>query len=309
MKRKGTFYALVGLLLLSGPRTGTAAERPNVVTTLSTFGDLVQAIGGEEVQVISIASPKFNPHFIEPKPSDVLKTKRAALFVHAGLDLELWRWPLLDAAGNTRLFQGQPGELDLSRGIPLLEIPTRPLSRAEGDIHLYGNPHYWLSPENVKTMAQAVCDKLCAIDPQHQDTYHANLRAFLARLDRKMAEWRSALAPYNGREVVGYHNSWVYLMDFAGLRMNHFLEPKPGIPPTPQQVQFITQHITQQQIPAIVQESFFPSQTAKTIAKRTGAQVVLLCQNVREVPACSDYIAMMDYNVQQLIGALSHAEE
>ncbi len=304
MRHEAMLCALAGLLWLSGPRTGAAAERPNVVATLSTFGDLVNIIGGEHVQVSAIASPKFNPHFIEPKPSDVLKTKRATLFVHAGLDLELWRWPLLDAAGNRDAMSGGSKELDLSQGIALLEVPTRPLSRAEGDIHLYGNPHYWLNPENARTMAQAICDKLCAIDPEHQETYHANLRVFLTQLDRKMAEWRSTLAPYKGREVVGYHNSWVYLMEFAGLKMDHFLEPKPGIPPTPQQVRFITQYITQQQIPAIVQESFFPTQTAKTIAKRTGAQVVLLCQNVREVPACSDYIAMMDYNVHQLVAAL-----
>ena len=304
MNRHTMLCALAGLAVLSDPRPGAAAERVNVVATLSTFGDLVSTVGGDYVQVASIASPKFNPHFIEPKPSDVLKTKRAALFVHAGLDLELWRWPLLDAAGNRRLFQGQEGELDLSQGVKLLEVPTRPVSRAEGDIHLYGNPHYWLSPENAKTMAQAICDKLCAIDPQHEEAYHANLREFLTQLDRKIAEWRSALAPYKGREVIGYHNSWVYLMEFAGLKMHHFLEPKPGIPPTPQQVQFITQYITAQRIPAIVQESFFPSQTTKAIAKRTGAKTVFLCQNVRELPACADYFAMMDYNVSQVVDAL-----
>lgn len=306
MRRIGLYFVMFVLLSLfsRGGTVSGAAERLKVVATLSTFADLARTIGGEHVEVSSIASPRFNPHFIEPKPSDVLKVKRAELFIHAGLDLELWRGPLLDAAGNTNAFPGAPGELDLSRGIALLEVPTRPMSRAEGDIHLYGNPHYWLNPENVRLMAHAVCDKLCALDPQHQEAYHRNLREFLVRLDQKMTGWRAQLAPYKGREVVGYHNEWVYLMEFAGLQMQHFLEPKPGIPPSPRQVQFIEQYIKQQRIPAVIQATYFPRQTADAIAKRTGAKVVLLCQNVREMPACSDDVATIEYNVNQLIDAL-----
>ena len=153
-------------------------------------------------------------------------------------------------------------------------------------------------------MAQVICDKLCAIDPDHQDEYYRNLEEFLRRLDQKMVEWRSKLEPYKNRELVGYHNAWVYLMEFAGLKMQHFLEPKPGIPPTPRHVQFIEQYIKQQRIPALIQETYFPRQTADAIARRTGAKVLLLCQNVREQPECADYTAMMDYNVNQLVEAL-----
>lgn len=305
MKRNMIFTSGLALFLACNAPAASAAEKPlNVVATLSTFGDLVKTIGGDTVAVSSIASPKFNPHFIEPKPSDVLKVKRADLFIHAGLDLELWRWPLLDAAGNTKLFAGSPGALDLAQGIELLEVPGRAVTRAEGDIHMYGNPHYWLSPENIRVMAQAICDKLCAIDPQHQDAYHRNLREFLARLNQEISEWHAKLTPYKGREVIGYHNEWVYLMEFAGVNMERYLEPKPGIPPTPQHVQFIEGYIKRQRIPAIVQATYFPRQTADAIAKRTGAQVVLLCQSVRELPACGDYISMMDYNVSQLVDAL-----
>jgi zinc/manganese transport system substrate-binding protein len=303
MKRFMQLGRILGVLLLASVPS-EAKDQMNVVATLSTFGDLVRMIGGDFVTVASIASPKFNPHFIEPKPSDVLKVKRAQLLVHAGLDLELWRGPLLDAAGNTNAFPGAPGELDLSRGIALLEVPIRPVSRAEGDIHLYGNPHYWLNPENVRTMAQTVCDKLCALDPQHQEAYHRNLQAFLTQLDQKIAQWRSKLAPYKGREVIGYHNEWIYLMEFGGLTIQYFLEPKPGIPPTPQQVQLIERRIKEQRIPAIVQATYFPRRTAEVIAQRTGAKVVLLCQNVREMPECADYLALMDYNVNQLVDAL-----
>lgn len=307
MKKNSIPIGCLALFLACGAPAASAVEKPlNVVATLSTFGDLVRVIGGETVAVTSIASPKFNPHFIEPKPSDVLKVKRADLFIHAGLDLELWRWPLLDAAGNTALFAGSPGELDLSQGIELLEVPGRAATRAEGDIHLYGNPHYWLDPENAKTMVQAIAEKLSALDPNHAEDYRKNLRAFLSRLDEKIPAWQAALAPYRGQELVGDHRAWPYLMTFLGLKMEHHLEPKPGIPPTPKQIAFLERYIPEHHIPAIVRASYFPQRTPESIAKRTGTKVVLLCQNVREQPACSDYIAMLDYNVTQLADALRH---
>ena len=178
----------VGLLLWGGPPVSSADKPLTIVATMSTFADLAKTVGGERVEASYVASPKFNPHFIEPKPSDVLKVKRAALLIHAGLDLELWRGPLLDAAGNLKLFPGQSGELDLARGIALLEVPDHPTSRSEGDIHIYGNPHYWVDPENGRKMAQAICEKLAAIDPAHESDYRRNLTQFLARLDQKIPE-------------------------------------------------------------------------------------------------------------------------
>lgn len=303
MNRWISWIVSIGWLLAAWPAAADAKLR--VVATLSTFADLAQTIGGEHVTVSAIASPKFNPHFIEPKPSDVLKVKRAELFVHAGLDLELWRWPLLDAAGNRDVMPGGPKELDLSHGIELLEVPDRAVSRAEGDIHLYGNPHYWLGPENARIMAKAICDKFCAVDPTRCPAYHANLEAFADRLEQRMPQWRKQLAPYSGQELVGYHNEWPYLMEFTGLKLDKFLEPKPGIPPTPRQVGFIEAYIKEHDIRGIVQPTYFPQETTQAVARRTGAKVVTLCQSVRELPACSDYLAMMDYNVEQLVTALS----
>jgi ABC-type Zn uptake system ZnuABC Zn-binding protein ZnuA len=292
-----------------GGRVHAAEARPlRVVATLTTFADLTKTIGGEHVEVASIAPARFNPHFIEPKPSDVLKAKRADVLVHAGLDLELWRGPLLDAAGNERILPGQPGDVDLSRGLTLLEVPAGPATRAEGDIHLYGNPHYWLTPENAQRMAQTICDQLCAIDPAHEPAYRANLKAFLQALEQRMPAWRGRLAPYAGQELVGYHNEWPYLMQFAGLRMAQFLEPKPGIPPTPKQLEFLERHMTEQRIPGIVQATYAPRRAADTLARRTGARVILLCQSVQETAACPDYLAMMDYNLGQLAAALARGD-
>lgn len=279
-----------------------------VVATLSTFADLVKQVGGDRVEVLNIASPRFNPHFIEPRPSDVLKVKKAALFVHAGLDLEVWRGPLLDAAGNPRVFPGQPGELDLSRGVSLMEVPDKPVTRLMGDIHLFGNPHYWLDPANARIMAQSVCDKLCAMDPPHCDAYRQRLQQFLGRLNQKSGEWKSALAPYQGRELVGYHNEWPYLMRFAGLTMVQFLEPKPGVPPGPKHLGFLEEHMKQRKIRAIAQATFYPRGPAEALARRTGAKVVILGQNVGEIPGMGDYFSWMDYNVRQLVKALETKE-
>ncbi|MBI3996092.1 MAG: zinc ABC transporter substrate-binding protein [Candidatus Omnitrophica bacterium] len=282
-----------------------AADKPlKVVTTLSTFADLVKTIGGDHVDVSAIASPKFNAHFIEPKPSDVVKVQRADLFLHAGLDLELWRGPLLDAAGNTRLFAGQPGELDLSQGIPLLEVPTGAVSRSQGDIHIYGNPHYWVDPENAIIMAKAIAAKLSALDPDHAAAYDERMRAWTRQLSQRIEVWRQAARAIRGHELVAYHNEWPYLLNFLGLHAEQFLEPKPGIPPTPKQVQFLERYMKERHIRGIIQSTYFPKDAAGTLAKRTGATVVLLCQSVGEVPHASDYIAMTDYNIQQLTHAL-----
>ncbi len=305
MKRLSLIWVAGLFALAAGSRDARAAEkRLNVVATLTTFADLAKTVGGDQVSVSAVAAPQFNPHFIEPKPSDVLRVKRADLFIHAGLDLELWRGPLLDAAGNTSVMSGQPGELDLSRGITLLEVPDHPVSRAEGDIHIYGNPHYWTDPENAKIMAKTIADKFSAVDPAHAQDYQQRLQQFTARLDQKMTEWRSELAPFRGQELVGYHNEWPYLMRFAGLRMDKFLEPKPGIPPTPKQVEFIERYVTEHKIRGIAQATYYPQRAAHAIGQHTGAKIVLLCQSVGEVPEALDYMAMVDYNVRQLLGAL-----
>ena len=294
-----SFTILFCLCLCSGP---VFAASIKAVATLSTFADLVKEIGGDHVEVAHIAFPKFNPHFIQPRPSDVLKVKRADLFVHAGLDLELWRDPLLVAAGNRYVRPGSRGDLDLSRGVALLEVPDRKQSRAEGDIHLFGNPHYWLDPANAKIMAANIADKLSEIDPANADDYYARLSLFHARIDRKTAEWLSRVEPYKGYELLGYHNQWPYLMHFLGLKMEYFLEPKPGVPPGPKHLEFLTEYAKSLKVYGLAQAVYFPDRAAKALSKRTGVAVVKLSQNVGDTPKVQDYISMLEYNVSQLVG-------
>lgn len=302
---RNLFAVLFCLCLCGGP---VFAAPLKVVTTLSTFANLVEEIGGDHVQVVHIAFPKFNPHFIQPRPSDILKVKRADIFVHAGLDLELWRGPLLDAAGNRGVRPGSPGDLDLSRGVALLEVPDRKLSRAEGDIHLFGNPHYWLSPANVKIMTANIADKLSELDPANAGDYREKASLFQARIDEKTKEWLSRIEPYKGYEVLGYHKQWPYLMRFLGLTMEQYLEPKPGVPPGPKHLEFLTDYAKSAKAHCIVQAVYFPDRASKTLSKRTGLAVVKLSQNVNDTPKVKDYIAILDYNVDQFVTLFASSE-
>lgn len=294
------FILSILLFYVSDPTVARAEGALKVVTTLSTFADLVKTIGGDQVEISYIASPKFNPHFIEPKPSDVLKVKKADLFVHAGLDLELWRWPLVEASGRADLMSGSARELDLSNGISLLEVPQQMPTRAQGDIHIYGNPHYWLDPHNAKKMSESIAKKLSEMDPANETPYQERLNAFIKCLDHAIEKWQEIAAPLHGSEFVAYHNAWPYLEKFLTIEIEHFLEPKPGIPPTPKQVEFVQGYILEKKIRGIILETYNPMRPAESVAQRTGARVITLCQNVGEFPEVTDYFSLMEYNVRQL---------
>lgn len=227
--------------------------------------------------------------------------KKAEVFVHAGLDLELWRGPLLNAVGNRQIRPGNSGDLDLSRGVVLLEVPDRKQSRAEGDIHLYGNPHYWLDPANAKIMASTIGDKLAELDPANAEAYRGKVALLHARIDENIAEWLSRIAPYKGYEVLGYHRQWPYLAEFLGLKMEQYLEPKPGVPPGPKHLDSLVEYAKSSNVRGIVQAVYFPDRASKTLSKRMEAPVVKLSLNVGDTPKVEDYLAIMEYNVEQLV--------
>jgi zinc/manganese transport system substrate-binding protein len=289
---------LAGLLLVSVP--AHAAQKIRVVTTQALFGDLVKQIGGEKVEVVSIASPKFNVHFIQPKPSDVRKVAKADLYVNAGLDLEAWSDPLLEAAGKPDLFRSGPHNVDLSQGLRLLNVPKQAVSRSEGDIHLFGNPHFQMDPRNAKMMARTIADKLKETDPDDRQLFEDNLKAFLTKLDQKIAEWKAQCGHCDGKEIISYHDDIAYFVDFLGVKVEQFIEPKPGIPPTPKHQQFLEGYIKMHGIKAIVRPTYQPKDAAEALAKRTGARVVTICQNAGEEPGTEDVFGFFDYNIKQL---------
>lgn len=282
-----------------------AATRPlQVVASSTLFADLVKKIGGEHVTVKSIASPKFNVHFYEPKPSDVQNVRRADVFVHWGLDVEAWCGPLLEAAAKPDLFFNGSHNIDLSRKIHLEHVPEKTPSRSEGDIHLHGNPHYPMNPENMRLMAETLRDRLSEIDSASAGDYEKNTAAFLNQLDQKIAEWKGASAACRGKEIISYHDDVLYLTDFLGVKSEEFLEPKPGIPPTPQHIAFLEKYAKEKGIRVIAMPTYFSKSAAQVLAERIGAKVVTVCQNAGEVQGTDDVFGFYDYNIKQLIEGL-----
>ncbi len=281
-----------------------AAEKPlKVVTTTTYFAELVKEVGGERVAVHAVASPKFNVHFIQPKPSDVAKTAKADLFVFAGLDLEAWADPLLEASGRHDLFRGSARNLDLSQGIVLLKIPER-LSRAEGDLHAFGNPHYTLNPENALIMAVSVSRKLQEIDPDHAAEYQAREKEFLTELNKKITEWKALCAHCAGGEIFSYHDDIVYLADFLKLKEGQYLEPKPGVPPTPKHLAFLEKYAAEKKVGLILAASYYPKRTLEKLASKTGAKTVSIAQ-VPRAEGKQSIFNFYDYNIRAIADALS----
>ena len=304
IRLKSVFFltALLGLFLTTKPLF--AAEPLKVVATQAMYADIVKQIGKHKVDVKFVASPKFNVHFIQPKPSDVRNVSHADLVVYTGLDLEEWWGPLLEAAGKPDFFPGREKSIDMSRAIRLLNVPDHPLSRAEGDIHLFGNPHITMSPENVKIMAQTVFEKLKEVDPGNASLYEGNEKAFISTLDQKIIEWKALCTDFKGQEIISYHEDIAYFADFLGLKAEQFLEPKPGIPPTPKHLEFLQEYVKAHNIKAIVMPTYFPRDAAENLTKRIGGKVVTICQNLGEIPGTDDVFSFFDYNFKQISEAL-----
>lgn len=273
---------------------GAAEPKLKVVTSTVYFADLVKRIGGERVEVKHVAPPRFNIHFIKPRPSDVRNVSRADLFVFTGLDLEAWADPLLEAAGNRKVFRGAERNVDMSAGIPLLKVPSA-LDRAHGDVHAYGNPHYYLNPEHLKTMAATLTAKLGKADPAGAAVYRSNLERFEIALEARLAEWRSAASGLRGKEVVAYHDGIGYLADFAGLKSEVFVEPKPGIPPSPKHLAFLQEYLTANRVSGLVSPTFYPKGALEELSRRTGVPAVLIPQSPGEVPGTEDVFAFFDH--------------
>lgn len=305
-KLKSTSFLIIccSLLFFSQKLTFASEGTLKIVATQTLFADIVKQIGKDKVEVKYIAQPKFNVHFIQPKPSDVRNVVKADLYVNAGLDLEAWSGPLLEAAGRPEFFSGAERNLDLSKGITILNVPTQPISRAQGDIHSFGNPHYNMNPENARIMAETILEKLKEIDPKNASYYEENAKEFIPRLEEKISEWKKLCVDFKGQEIISYHEDIAYFADFLGLKAEQFIEPKPGIPPTPKHLEFLEGYVKSNKIKAIVMPTYYPKDAAEKLAQRVGAKVVTICQNVGEIPGTEDTFSFFDYNFKQISEAL-----
>lgn len=278
-------------------------EKVRIVATTATLASLVREVVGDRAEIYGVAPPGRDLHFYTPTPRDVLKVKKADVFVHMGLDLEVWRDPLLVAAGNPAFLGKARGAIDVSRGISLLEIPTS-LSRSQGDIHAYGNPHYWLDPENSKIMVRNIAEGLGRLLPEERDVFQKNASAFIQQVDEKIRGWEKRLVPYRGSPIVTFHKSWPYFAERFGLVIVGELEPKPGIPPTPKHLAVLIRIMKEKGVKVIIKESFQESRTPKKVARETGARVLNLLQDPGEIREATDYLSMVEYNVKLVEEAL-----
>jgi zinc/manganese transport system substrate-binding protein len=282
----------------------TARAKLNVVATTPDLGAIAKEIGGDRIDLTTLAKPTEDPHFVDARPSFIVKLNHADALIEGGAELELgWLPPLLEQARNPKLEAGKPGRILCVHGIHMLEVPST-LDRSRGDIHAAGNPHFMTDPQNGKIAAERITDALCRLDPNSTEVFRANLKKFELRLDAKLAEWQKVLAPHKGKRVVTYHNSWPYFAQRFDLRMDLFLEPTPGIPPTPSHLAEVVERMKADRIHVIAVEPHVSRKTAESVAGRTGAVVVEFTQYPGGAKGTeAGYIEMMDYLVRTLAKA------
>ncbi len=302
MKRILTFLAAT--LILGG--SAFAAGPLKIVTTLSDLASLTKEVGGDKVEVQSLAKGYQDPHFVEPKPSFLMMLRNADLVEVVGLELEIgYLPPLVEQSRNGNILPGANGYLDLSRGVEILDRPTGAVNRSMGDVHPMGNPHYWLDPANAVRIAMEIEQKLASMRPADAPYFAQRLNAFKVRINDANKRWLAELAPYRGAKIVTYHNSWPNFIKHFGLDVVGFVEPKPGVPPSPSHTLELINLMKAQHVKVITMEPYFDVKTPKSIADQTGAQLVILYPSVGGAKTgTDDYVQLMDTNVANLVKAL-----
>lgn len=304
-------FALVGgvLLLAAAELPAPAAAKLYVVTTTPDLAAIAREVGGDKVEAESLALGTQDPHFVDAKPSFIVKLNRADLYVKRGLDLEVGWAPVLEkGARNPDILYGGRRHVDASDGIAPLEIPTGVLSRALGDVHPFGNPHYQRDPIAAKTIAKNVADGLIRIDSDNRAYYEQRRDDFDRRIDERLAGWLQELAPYRGAKIVTYHKSWEYFTARFGLDSIGEMEPKPGVAPSPAHLAELINLMIAQHAKLVIREPFYPDNLTRVVAEKTEATVVTLPESPGGVPGTDDYFSFMDYIVKQVAHALQETK-
>ncbi|PZR76802.1 MAG: zinc ABC transporter substrate-binding protein [Chthoniobacterales bacterium] len=281
-----------------------AHAKLKVVATLPDFASLARDIGGDNVEVSAMAKPTEDPHFVDARPSFVVQLRSADVLIDGGAELELgWLPPLLQNARNPKIEVGKPGRVQASQGVRLMNVPAN-VTRAAGDVHALGNPHFMTDPIIAKTVALHIAQSFSALDAPNAATYDANYKKFEAAINAKLQEWGTAMLPFKGQSVVAYHDSWVYFAHRFGLNIDIFLEPKPGIPPSPSHLAEVIEKMKAQKIKAIIVEPFHDRKIAEKVASSTGAKVVDFAQYPGALPSTDSYVKLIDALVSRLSAAM-----
>ena len=294
-----TITLLTALLL-----PAVAAEaKLKVVTTAPDFADLARQIGGDLVEAHSVMRGPENVHNVMAKPTEMVKLNQADLFVHTGLDAEPWRDNLLKGARNPRVLPGKPGNVDMSDGVELKDVPVGRVDRSMGDQHAYGNPHYTLSGDHAGRMVVTLVRAMAAADPANADAYRANAKAVIASIADAQREARAMLAPYRGMKVYAFHDAWDYLADGLGITVAGTIEPQPGITPSAAQVRQVIERMKADDARVVIVETYSDQDLARRVAEAAGAQVVVLPDHVNGVPEADTYQNLLRYNARRLAEA------
>lgn len=292
---------LAVLSLLAGAAAASAQVR--VVTSTTDLASIAKAVGGPLVSVTHVSEGYQDPHFAEAKPSFILQMRRADIFAFVGLDLEVgWMSLLVDGARNPKIRPGAPGYVDVSKAISVLDRATGNVDRSMGDVHPLGNPHYWLDPENGRRIARLFASRFAQLDHENAPKYEANLKAFEQRLSEAERAWQSDLATIRGKPVVAFHTSWKYLAEYTDMKIVGFMEPKPGVPPSPSHLAGLIMEMKRTGAKAIIMEPFYSRKDADFVAAKTGAKVLILPPSVGGLRGAKidDYIQLLTYDIDLL---------
>jgi len=302
MKSKIAMFTVALALVGASAR---AQSKLNVMTTTEDLASIAREVGGDRITVESMAKGYQDPHFVEAKPSFILKLQKADLLVLVGRELEIgWLPPLIQQSRNAKIQAGADGYLDASLQAQILEIPSGEITRAMGDVHPLGNPHYWMDPENGKRVGKAIADKLTHFRPNDRAYFTMRLTDFTSRLDEAEKRWLGMMAPYKGTKMVTYHRSFPNFAERFGLNIVGYVEPRPGIPPTPQHTLDLMNEMKRQNVKLVLVEPYFDLKTPQAIGRETGAQVLVMPPSVGGVKEVPDYFKLFDYDINLLIDAM-----
>ena len=302
MKSKIAMFTVALALVGASAR---AQSKLNVMTTTEDLASIAREVGGDRITVESMAKGYQDPHFVEAKPSFILKLQKADLLVLVGRELEIgWLPPLIQQSRNAKIQAGADGYLDASLQAQILEIPSGEITRAMGDVHPLGNPHYWMDPENGKRVGKAIADKLTHFRPNDRAYFTMRLTDFTSRLDEAEKRWLGMMAPYKGTKMVTYHRSFPNFAERFGLNIVGYVEPRPGIPPTPQHTLDLMNEMKRQNVKLVLVEPYFDLKTPQAIGRETGAQVLVMPPSVGGVKDVPDYFKLFDYDINLLIDAM-----
>lgn len=301
-KTKKLLLSSITPLILSMP--ALAQAKLNVVATLPDFGSLAREVGGDKIELTVLAKATEDPHFVDARPSFVVALRNADVLIDGGAELELgWLPPLLQNARNPKIEVGKPGRVQASQGIRLMNVPTN-VTRAAGDVHALGNPHFCVDPIIAKAIAQHIAKSFAAVDSANAAFYDANYKKFEATINSKLQGWGAIMQTFQDQHVVAYHDSWPYFAHRFGVNIDVFLEPKPGIPPSPSHLTDVIQKMKELHIKAIIVEPYHDRRIAEKVARSTDAKVIDFSQFPGGIPNTDNYVALIDQLVKRLADAL-----